>query len=154
MCSCLSPFLHYFRHTAFVVSLLYRISLLKLRFSAADPRDIKAPCPHLLPVRGDQNRQDARLAITPTVTPLPNTTHSTPTPGIYMHVPCSPCTHTCQSSAYCKSINPLNIRYMPSRVSLSFLSSALCLSFNSPQLRGHMALIPRESPRSDSGHRC
>lgn len=45
-------FLRYFRHTAFVFSLLHRISLLKLRLSTADPRDIKAPWPHLLPVNG------------------------------------------------------------------------------------------------------
>lgn len=44
-------FLRYFRHTVFEVSLLYRISLLKLRLRAADARDIKAPCPHLLPVK-------------------------------------------------------------------------------------------------------
>lgn len=47
-----APSLHYFRHTAFVVSLLYRISILKLRLNAADPGDMKAPCPRLLPVRG------------------------------------------------------------------------------------------------------
>lgn len=56
----------------------------------------------------------------------------------YTHVPCSPCTHAYQSSAHC--MDPLNIRYMPN---LSFLSSALCLSFNFPQLRGHMAQKPK-----------
>lgn len=119
--SCLSPLRHYFGRAAFVVSLLHRIPLLKLRLSTADPRDIKAPCSHLLPVNEIKNRRDARLAITPTVAPPAPPSPNTPSiqPGIYIHVPCNPCTHTCQSSAFSKGHQAFEHKTQAESLSLS-----------------------------------
>lgn len=114
-----------------------RISLLKLWHSTADPRDIKAPCAHLLLVEGIKSTRGARLAIIPTPLRPPHQEYI----YIYTYI------HVVHAHSH---VNQMLIV----RESDLWTSHTRQIPLSrSPQLRGHMALIPWERPRSELGHR-
>lgn len=126
----LSPFPGLFQAHSLCSFTLTPDLLLKLRLSTADPRDMKAPMNPSLTHQRDQNHRGTRLAITLSRTQWPSSYSNSSRPHALTHV------------TQCQLWGLQTFKHQRQKKSRVGVSS--------PQLRGNMAQIPREIPRSEA----